>query len=147
MSTELMRSYLDLLNEKQQNITEGPDHSSDQQKVLEASGNSAKMARVAKMCARQANKDTDNPDGPMYLKAAQYFAAGDEKRGLQTIERMDTEARDHFYMGCEDAGIPVPTDDGPSFLDSLPDLELTPDQKKIRRAMHRELGLKMTRQR
>ena len=125
MSTELMRSYLDLLNEKQQNITEG---------------NAAKMARVAKRCARQAFKDTDRPDSKMFLKAAEYFAAGDEQRGLDTIERMDTEARDDFYMGCEDAGIPIPPPE-PGFLDSLPKLELTPAQEKKRKAMLKAMGL------
>ena len=117
MSTEIMRSYLDLLNEQQQNITEG---------------NAAKMARVAKRCARQAFKDTDRPDSKMFLKAAEYFAAGDEQRGLETIERMDTEARDDFYMGCEDAGIPIPEPE-PGYHD----LELTPAQKKQRKAMYK----------
>ena len=126
MSTELMRSYLDLLNEQQQNITEG---------------NAAKMARVAKRCARQAFKDTDRPDSKMFLKAAEYFAAGDEERGLRTIERMDTEARDDFYMGCEDAGIPLPTDDGPASPGFVPFSELTPAQKKARNAFDKALGL------
>ena len=126
MSVELMRSYLDLLNEQQQ-----------QQDITEASSNAAKMARVAKKCARQAFKDTDRPDSKMFLKAAEYFAAGDEQRGLQTIERMDTEARDDFYMGCEDAGIPLPTDDAPEF----PDMKLTPAQEKQRKAMHKAMGL------
>ena len=102
--------------------------------VTEASGNAAKMARVAKMCARQAFKDTDRPDSKMFLKAAEYFAAGDEKKGLATIARMDTEARDDFHMGCEDAGIPIPEPE-PGFLDSLPAMKLTPAQEKKRKAM------------
>lgn len=141
MSVELMRSYLDLLKEQQQQaVSEGSD---SEPGITEASGNAAKMARVAKMCARQAFKDTDRPDSKMFLKAAEYFAAGDEKKGLATIARMDTEARDDFHMGCEDAGIPIPTDDGGRFHDSLPDLELTPAQKKYRKAMHKALGLSL----
>jgi hypothetical protein len=53
---------------------------------------------------------------------------------------MDTEARDDFYMGCEDAGIPIPPPE-PGFLDSLPKLELTPAQEKQRKAMHKAMGL------
>ena len=108
-----------------------------EQDITEASGNAAKMARVAKRCARQAFKDTDRPDSKMFLKAAEYFAAGDEAKGLRTIERMDTEARDDFYMGCEDAGIPLPTDDATEF----PDMKLTPAQEKQRKAMHKAMGL------
>ena len=202
MSAELMRSYLDLLNEKQQNITEGTDDFSrnveafrvyqhldpmefykfastpqglktlaqkagttpesvkdslerldwgqfpdefyqndEEQGITEASGNAAKMARVAKRCARQAFKDTDRPDSKMFLKAAEYFAAGDEERGLRTIERMDTEARDDFYMGCEDAGIPLPTDDQPASHGFVPSSELTPAQKKQRNSILKALGL------
>ena len=138
MSVELMRSYLDLLKEQQQQaVSEGSD---SEPGITEASGNAAKMARVAKMCARQAFKDTDRPDSKMFLKAAEYFAAGNEKKGLATIARMDTEARDDFHMGCEDAGIPIPPPE-PGFLDSLPDLELTPAQKKYRKAMHKAMGL------
>jgi hypothetical protein len=132
MSVELMRSYLDLLKEQQQQaVSEGSD---SEPGITEASGNAAKMARVAKMCARQAFKDTDRPDSKMFLKAAEYFAAGNEKKGLDTIARMDTEARDDFYMGCEDAGIPIPPPE-PGFLDSLPAMKLTPTQEKKRKAM------------
>jgi hypothetical protein len=109
-------------------------HDDEEQGITEASGNAAKMARVAKMCARQAFKDTDRPDSKMFLKAAEYFAAGDEKKGLATIARMDTEARDDFHMGCEDAGIPIPEPE-PGFLDSLPAMKLTPAQEKKRKAM------------
>ena len=76
--------------------------------VNEAAAKTARMARIAKLCARDA---FSNIDRKMFLKAAELFAAGDEERGLDAIERMDTEARDDFYMGCDRAGIPVPMDE------------------------------------
>jgi len=54
---------------------------------------------------------------------------------------MDTEARDDFYMGCEDAGIPLPTDDQPASHGFVPSSELTPAQKKQRNAFNKAMGL------
>ena len=84
----------------------------NEQGMEEAASNAPKMARIAKRCARDA---FSNIDRKMFLKAAELFAAGDEARGLNTINRMDTEARDDFYMGCDDAGIQLPMDEGNDF--------------------------------